>query len=372
MGVETLLGHGVDVDVLLVEVVDALLGRLEEIVEQGILQRRRFQAVADVDGYVAGVGRADDEVGHLVGDDGQGQGRGDQHEAAPLALLVGEVGEHGQDAALGGIERAVDVGEVLDPADGAVGVVPGQEVVHVAGSEGLERPMQPAGVIGVVEVLHHDLPVPGKVVDRLALQGGGRRQAVVGEHGVDLGHGRPEGRGVVVEVGHDEPLPHLDLESGQRMLGPVEARGPVHRRGSQQLSVEPVGPVVVGAGEAAAVAGALRDHHSPVLAHGRHHPQFAIGVVNRDQRLTRDGYAAEVAGFGQLVGAAHAEPLPLEDGPSLELVELRRGIEHGRQQPGLVHRPDGVGEAGQQVVGQHCHGASFPMFEPVRELTPSG
>ena len=282
---------------------------------------------------------------------------GDQHEAAPLALLFGEIREHWEDAALGGIEGAVDVGEVLDPADGAVGVVPGEEVVHVAGGEGLQRPVEPAGVVGVVEVLHHDLPVPRQVGNRLALQCCGRLQAVVGEHGVDLGHGRTEGPGVAVEVGHDEPLPDLHLELRERMIGPVEAGGPVHGRRAQQSAVQSVGPVVVGAGEAAAVAGPLRDHHSPVAAHGRHHPQLAVGVPGGYQRFARDGDAAEVPRLGQLVDPAHAQPLPLEDGPPLELVELRRRVQDGRQQPGLVHRPHGGAEAVQKVAGQHCHGS---------------
>ena len=304
---------------------------------------------------MAGAVGADYEVGHLVGDDGQGQGGRDQHEPAPAALVLGQVGEHRQQAALGGVERAVHVGEVLDAADGAVVVVPVQEVVHVAGGEGLQRPVEPACVVGVVEILHHDLPVPGQSGDRLALQGGGGLQPVVLEHGVDLGHGGAERGGAGVEVGHDEPLPELHLELDQPVLGRVEADGPVHGRGAEQLAVEPVGPVVVGAGEPAAVARALGQDHAPVPAHRRHDPQLAVGVPHDNQRLAGDGDAAVVAGLGQLVGPAHAQPLPLEDGPPLELEELRRRVKNGRQQPGLVDRPGRVVEAGQQLIGQDGH-----------------
>ena len=230
----------------------------------------------------------------------------------------------------------------------------------MAGGERLEGPVQPAGVVRVVEVLHHDLPVPGQVRDRLALEGGGGLQPVVGEQLVDLGHGRAERAGLLVEVGHDEPLPELHLELGQAVVGPVEVRGAVHGRRAQQRPVEPVGPVVVRAGEPPAVARALGDHHAPVAAHRRQDAHLAVGVAGCDEGLARDGDAPEIAWIGKLVGPAHAQPLALEDGPALELVELGRRVQLGGEHPGLADRSGRVVEAGQELIGEDCHGSLLP------------
>src|SRR5438094_646793 len=82
-----------------------------------LLDRAGMEAVADVDGDGAGILRADDEVGDLVGHDGDGERRRHQDEQASLALFESQPGEHRQEALHGRVERPVDLGEMLHAGD---------------------------------------------------------------------------------------------------------------------------------------------------------------------------------------------------------------------------------------------------------------
>src|SRR5262245_38809463 len=157
------LHHRVGPHVLDIEVVDAGLRRREQLLEQRHLERLRIEAVADVDRDGSRVLRPDDEVRHLVGHDGERQRGRDEAEHAAPPLLLGEGGEDRHEALHRRVERAVDLREVLDTRDVAHAVTPVEEIAHARGGERLERLVQAAGVVRVVEVLHHDLPVPREV-----------------------------------------------------------------------------------------------------------------------------------------------------------------------------------------------------------------
>src|SRR5439155_18640781 len=133
-------------------------------------------------------------------------------EEATLPFVLGEPGEHRQQVLHGRVERTVDVGEVLNPRHVPYVVAPGEEVTHAARRERLQRLVQPARVVRVVEVLEHDLPVPRKVRQRLPAKSDGVVELVAGEWFVELDETGRERRGVPVEGREDETVPDLDRQ----------------------------------------------------------------------------------------------------------------------------------------------------------------
>ena len=92
----------------------------------------------------------------------EAQRRRDQSEGRSGSLLFGEIGEDIHDDAMGGVEPTVNVG-VTGGAENDIGVVGPRhrKARHVRRAEVLHELVKPVGVVAVVEVLEHDLPVPG-------------------------------------------------------------------------------------------------------------------------------------------------------------------------------------------------------------------
>ena len=105
--------------------------------------------------------------------------------------------------------------------------------------------MQAVGMVSVVVILEHDFPVPWESLLFDIHRSVGMSEIVILQ---DLGHfGQPRGQrfGIVVEIDEDETQPQFDLEVGQLDRAFVEIAGALHRRGTDQLAIERVSPVVI-------------------------------------------------------------------------------------------------------------------------------
>ena len=150
-----------------------------------------------------------------------------------------------------------------------------------------------------------------------------------------------------------KPVPGLRGQGGEADAALAEAGPVVHVGGAEQAAVEAVGPPVVGAAEGAGapplLAGLIQprpagllgrggDAHAPVLAHRRHDVDLAAAVPDHDHPLAAgQGGGEVVAGLGDLVGPAHAQPAPLEHRGQLELMEVGPGVSPRRQRHRPVH-----------------------------------
>ena len=133
-----------------------------------------------------------------------------------------EAGEDRQHGPLGGIEAGVGMERAIEAQEAGVGGIGVGKHRPLAGDEVVQRPaVQLAGVVAVVVVLEHDLPVPGELAGH-----GGRRPRR--RRGRSWRSPRPrrqarrERRGGAVEIDEDEALPDLHLE--RRQGGPTSCR----------------------------------------------------------------------------------------------------------------------------------------------------
>ena len=106
-----------------------------------------------------------------------------------------------------------------------------------------------------------------------------------------------------------------------------------HARCVRETAVALIAPGVVGTDEALGRAGSGRDRHAPMTADVGENSDFAVVAAHDQQRFTENMGGEIVAGFRDLVGAAEAVPLALEQ--CLDFVgEVGRGcIEVPGQSP---------------------------------------
>ena len=113
--------------------------------------------------------------------------------------------------------------------DDSGSVIPGHwECSHTAGAEILDGVVQTIGVIAIVEVLHHDFPVPRKV---LQCEGSGTHRIfkiVVNKQWLVARHRWTKWRSIKIEVDHDEALPYFNTQVGHTPLLLVEVFGLFH------------------------------------------------------------------------------------------------------------------------------------------------
>jgi hypothetical protein len=249
---------------------------------------------------------------------------------------------------------------VLHPGD-VVGVVaPLVEVAHPARRERLQRLVESTGVVRVVEVLEHHLPVPREIGQRLARAPHRGRELEVLERCFQLGQRRRQRRRVGIEAGEDEALPDLHPQAGKAVLLLVERDRPLHRGRPEQTAIEAVAPVVIRACELRAAAGALSDDHAAVPAHRRQDADDAAPVADDYQRLVDDLERVPVAWLRDLALAADAEPCMAEDRFLLEREPRRGDVELRREKTCLVHVSDRFLEAGERLVVYPPHQRARP------------
>ena len=139
------------------------------------------------------------------------------------------------------------------------------ESCHVARTEILNGVMQTIGVISIVEVLHHDLPVPGKIFQRECSGAHRIFEFVVCKQRFVTRHGRTKRCGIKIEVDHNEALPQFNFQIGHTPLLLVEVFGLFHCWSTKQTSIEAIYPLVIRAGEGSTITRIFFDLHSAVL-----------------------------------------------------------------------------------------------------------
>lgn len=342
--------------VLLHEHLHARIRHSQQMLEHRVLQSRRVKQIADLHIYRGRRLRAHDEEESLIGRSADAKRGRNQSEARPPAFFFGEVGENRQQGFVSGVEAAVYVGVAVGAEDHIAAVVPRhRELRHMAGAEILDDLVQTVGVIAVVEVLKHDLPVPRQIAERESAGADAVGQVVVGQkRGKTLQCGR-KGLSVSIKAHEDEAFPHFHQQLGQAVVGLVEIFCAFHCWGAQQSSVQAVAPVVIGAGEGAGVACVVADLHASVLADGREHIYLSVFVAGRNDSLAVHFGSEVIARLGYLRGQSEAQPFVIPEGFEFKVVELWRGVELWRQGRGVRHIAGGCVQRFQQLGGERCH-----------------
>ncbi|MNU41213.1 hypothetical protein D3C71_299400 [compost metagenome] len=285
---------------------------------------------------------------HLLLDDDAGKQR-HQHRGGPVPPgllhdvqeavviqrhLLLEAGYAAGDVALAALAARGDHGGV---AEMAVHLQFGP-VVRAPQAEGHEPGMQQAGVVGVLDVLLHQLPVAGDALPAVAVD----HQFAAVEHAIEV---MQDVRAQVVFQRFDgmvERREHHAVAAGHRQFGqPVLFRLEVWRHAAvdlavlfdaaaeghaDQVALQVVVPLVVGADEFAAVAGAFAaELHAAVGAHVFHHAHLAVVIAQQDDGAFAHGGALEVARIGDLGLKAHIAPMRLIE-KALQFALVQRGI----------------------------------------------
>ena len=309
--------------VLLHEHLHARIRHGQQMLEHRVLQSRRVKQIADLHIYRGRRLGADDEEKSLIGGSADAERGRNQSEARPPSFLFGEVGENRQQGFVGGVEAAVYVSVAVGAEDHIAAVVPRhRELRHMAGAEILDDLMQTVGVIAVVEVLKHDLPVPRQIAERESARADAVGQVVVGQKRGEAFQSGRKGLSVKVKAHEDEPFPHFHQQLGQAVVGFAEIFCALHCGCAQQSSVQAVAPVVIRAGEGAGVARVVADLHASVLTDGREHIYLAVFVAGRDDSFAVHFGSEVVARLGYLRSQAEAQPFVIPEGFELKVVEL--------------------------------------------------
>ena len=221
-------------------------------------------------------------------------------------------------------------------------------LVRTPQAEGHEPGVQQARVIGILDVLHHQLPVAR---DALAVVAQQRERAAL-EDAVQPGR---DLRAEIVlqrldgfaEGGEHQAMQHRHPQASEAVVLQVEVRrhaavdavailDAILERQSRQFAVELVGPLVIGAHEAARVAvRLLTEPHPAVGAPVLDHPDAGVhsavprrhAIANHDHLPLADPAELVVADVGDFHFEADIAPvLAVEDAFELALVQLRVGV----------------------------------------------
>ncbi|EWS62853.1 hypothetical protein Y695_03916 [Hydrogenophaga sp. T4] len=251
-------------------------------------------------------------------------------------------------------------------------------VVGAPEPEGDEPGVQQTGVVGVLDVLLHQLPVAGNA---LAVVAQDRELAAVEQAVEVLQDGRPhvlfERLDLVIERGEHHAAAHRHLELRQRMVLGVE----VGRHAAIDLAVLPhaaakghtlqvavgrVAPLVVGADELGLVAVALAaETHAAVRADVLHHMDRAVGGAGHDDRTFADHAALEVARVGDFRFQADVTPVALvEEALQFALVALLIGVDGEGDAAGAAQLPVQGIRAGDGGLGGHGVSPVFCRIHP--------
>ena len=244
--------------------------------------------------------------------------------------------------------------EVLDQQRAGVRVVmladvePGalggrRRVLHLLRVQ--RRPVHHRQVVLLHRVLDVDLPVAVHLMDALAHQ----REIVepVGPHQFgEVAEVVGQRRRVVVEIDEDEAAAGLQPELAQPVPGGIEVLRPFHPRRAVEPAVEIVHPAVIGAGEGAAVALAVRHRGSAVAAVVGERAELPVPAADDQDRHADIVDGDEIAGFRHLVDMAEEIPRPREQVADLQPVILLRRVAPRRQALRLLDRPEHAVEGG--------------------------
>ncbi len=237
-------------------------------------------------------------------------------------------------------------------------------LVEAKEAEGDQEDVQQAGVIGVLDVLEHQLPVARDALAHIAEHG----ELPAGEDAVEIAeHQRAE---IILEAlrrrierGEDDAVAPRHAET----LQPVRLGGEIGRhaalslvaaaeRHAEQLAAEIIGPLVVRADELLGGAEfALAEGDAAMGAAVDDDVDLAFPVAHDDDRLVADVAALEVARIGDLGLERDIGPRGTgEDALLLEPVDLGVGVQPERHKRRRLRRPMAAGR--RHVVRQEHHG----------------
>src|SRR5476649_3109053 len=246
--------------------------------------------------------------------------RHEGHEHHAAALLVGEAAEARQAACALDLEQVtVALGEAGHAHHLPVARLEGAELGLRGRHSVVIALVHIVGVIGLERVLVVQLPVPAEIMLLPDMAGHEPVDAVGLELGIDTLERRRERGGVLVEIDEHQPVEDLaaHLRQADLLTQLAERRRLAHRRCCDQLAVQPVAPVVIGADQAPRVAAArlvpvlgntARQRMAAMLADRRQDTHGARLVTHQHQRFARHIEIEMVAGLGHLIGMRKAEP----------------------------------------------------------------
>ena len=264
------------------------------------------------------------------------------------------------------MSRCETVDEVASVVPVGVAVVPVHAqpalVVGAPEAEGDEPGVQQAGVVGVLDVLLHELPVTRNALAVVAqdLELAAVEQAI--EPPQDLrAQVVLEGLHVEVEGGEDHAAARGHLQLGQAVVGGLEVRRHAAldlavlldappQRYPAQLALQVVAPLVIRADEGTEVAVPFAaETHAAVGAHVLEDVERAVGVAHQDHRALAHHRSLEVPGVGHLGLQAHVAPVaPVEEALQLLAIDLIAGVGDEGDAVRAVAFPDGLaGEQGE-------------------------
>lgn len=147
-----------------------------------------------------------------------------------------------------------------------------------------------------------------------------------------------QARGIFIEVGEDEPFVRLYPGDGfhaELRLVEISVAGFLQRHRCE-LSVEPVGPAMEGAGEAAAVAPiGAGNLHPAVPACVEHDLDPSVALTDDEHRVQAHVGGDEISALLQLAFVRDEQPGPHEDLPTFDLKETGIVKDLGAEQPGF-------------------------------------
>ena len=226
-------------------------------------------------------------------------------------------------------------------------------VVGTPESEGDEPGVQQARMVGVLDVLLHQLPVAG---DPLAVIAQNAQPAAV-EHAVEIAQDRRahevlERLHRMVEGGEHDAAAQRHLELVQSVVCAVEVLGhsaldlavaldATAERNAQQVSLEAVAPLMVGTDEVGLVAVArAAELQAPVRTDIFDDADAPFEVAHHDHRAFADGAALEVAGLGDLGLQPNIAPVgAVEETIKLASVQRVAGVGRKRYAAAVARLP---------------------------------
>ena len=191
-------------------------------------------------------------------------------------------------------------------------------LVEAEQAEGHQEHVQQAGVVRVLDVLEHQLPVAGNALAHVAEHD----ELAAVEHAVEIAQHAVAEIGLErlvrrAEAGEHDAVPLRRREALQAVVLGAEigrhaalAAIAAAERHAEQVAVEIVGPLVIGADELlrrAAAGGA--ELHAAMGAAVDQHVDRAVGTAHGDDLAVAELAALEVAGVGDLGFEADIEPV---------------------------------------------------------------
>ena len=180
-----------------------------------ILEHRRFwrtwiNTVANVNINPLSRLGIDDKIGHVIRRNSEAQRWGEQGKNCPMPFILSQAAKHRQDTFTGRAERTINMRAVVKSGDMGIILVQVQKLGVFARQVIANAQMQSVGVIAVVKILVHDLPVPRQVFVGLTDDGMAVTQSKVFKQGSQLVKAWQERRRIRIESSKNKAIPHLD------------------------------------------------------------------------------------------------------------------------------------------------------------------